>query len=220
MKNTFNTLKNISEPTTTITDFILAVMGFGFGISLLFLYGERHFDFHFYWGWGFIVSGLGALLGAISHGFGPIFSKKMQSLLWKMTMFFVGFSGWLFSIAASIFFFSPDIYDWVRWILILSFIIYTLWLYKDDRFIIVILYYLPLMIFIMAGMFFHFFALNSTGSMAVAIGILVSLGGAGIQASGFSIHTHFNHNDLFHIIQMIGYVLMFQGGMEIGMYGI
>jgi hypothetical protein len=52
------------------------------------------------------------------------------------------------------------------------------------------------------------------------VGILVSLGGAGIQASGFSIHKYFNHNDLFHVIQMIGYLLMFQGGMEIGIYGV
>ena len=29
------------------------------------------------------------------------------------------------------------------------------------------------------------------------------------------LHRHFNHNDLFHIVQMIGMYLMFEGGQEI-----
>ncbi|MBT3590157.1 MAG: hypothetical protein HOK52_15235 [Candidatus Marinimicrobia bacterium] len=212
--------KNIHEPTTTITDFILALMGFAFGISLLSVYQEKQFAFHFYWGWGFIVSGLGAFVGAISHGIGPNLNVKINHIIWKVTVFLIGVSGWYFSIGASIFFFPPATYEWVRWIIIISLVFYSLWLFKDDRFIVVILYYIPLMIFIMTGMFYHFLVLNSAGSAAVAVGILVSLGGAGIQASGFSIHKYFNHNDLFHVIQMIGYLLMFQGGMEIGIYGV
>ncbi|MBL7014227.1 MAG: hypothetical protein ISR83_07380 [Candidatus Marinimicrobia bacterium] len=212
--------KNIHEPTTTITDLILALLGFGFGVSLLYVYSEYHFDFHFYWGLGFVVSGFGAILGAISHGFGPNLATRMAQIVWKATVFLVGASGWLFSIGASIFFLPPFLYDWARWILIISWVVYTLWLLRDDRFIIVIVYYLPLMIFIMTGMFYHFIVMNSTGSFAVAVGILVSLGGAGIQASGFSIHKHFNHNDLFHVIQMLGYLLMYQGGMEIGNYSV
>lgn len=210
--------KKIYEPTTTLTDVVLTILGLGFGLSVLAQYQEKQFAFHFYWGWGFIWSGMGAFLGALSHGYGPYFNSKVQKILWKLTMFNIGVSGWLYAVGSSIFFFRNETYDAARWIFIVAFILYILWLLKDDRFLVVIIYYIPLMLFIMGGMLYQFVVLNSAGSLAVAMGILVSLAGAGIQASGFSIHKHFNHNDIFHVIQMIGYLLMYQGGMEIGLY--
>ena len=36
---------------------------------------------------------------------------------------------------------------------------------------------------------------------------------AAVQASGFALHRHFNHNDLYHVIQMGGFYLLFRGGL-------
>ncbi len=47
----------------------------------------------------------------------------------------------------------------------------------------------------------------------IVAGILASFVGAGVQMSGFALHRHFNHNDLYHVIQAGALYLLFRGGM-------
>ena len=42
-------------------------------------------------------------------------------------------------------------------------------------------------------------------------GVLVSFGAAGIQQSGIALHQHFNHNDIYHVVQMAGVYLLYRG---------
>jgi len=42
-------------------------------------------------------------------------------------------------------------------------------------------------------------------------GLVVSAGGFAIQKIGWDIHQHFNHNDLYHVIQIAGFWCLFQG---------
>ena len=39
--------------------------------------------------------------------------------------------------------------------------------------------------------------------------------GAMVQASGFRLHEHFNHNDLYHVIQMVALVLLYRGAKRL-----
>jgi len=41
-----------------------------------------------------------------------------------------------------------------------------------------------------------------------------------VQVSGFSLHQHFNHNDLFHVFQMVGMIVMYRGSQLILDYGV
>jgi len=36
-----------------------------------------------------------------------------------------------------------------------------------------------------------------------------------VQVAKISLHKHFNYNDLFHVIQLLGIYLMYRGGIEI-----
>jgi hypothetical protein len=36
-----------------------------------------------------------------------------------------------------------------------------------------------------------------------------------VQRSGFALHRHFNHNDLYHVVQMLGTWLLYRGGSEL-----
>ena len=42
------------------------------------------------------------------------------------------------------------------------------------------------------------------GAWWIVVGILVSFLGAGIQQAGLAPHPSFNHNDLYHVVQMAG----------------
>ena len=47
-------------------------------------------------------------------------------------------------------------------------------------------------------------------------GLLVSAGGFAIQKIGWDIHTHFNHNDLYHVIQIVGFWCLYEGVRRMG----
>jgi hypothetical protein len=42
-------------------------------------------------------------------------------------------------------------------------------------------------------------------------GVAVSVAAALVQASGFALHRHFNHNDLYHVIQAGAMLLFYRG---------
>jgi len=44
-------------------------------------------------------------------------------------------------------------------------------------------------------------------------GLVISLVGVLIQVSGWSLHEHFNHNDLYHVVQMFGLYCFYRGAL-------
>jgi hypothetical protein len=45
-------------------------------------------------------------------------------------------------------------------------------------------------------------------------GVSVSVLAAVVQQSGWSLHQHFNHNDLYHVIQAVGVWLLYRGAIR------
>ena len=45
----------------------------------------------------------------------------------------------------------------------------------------------------------------------ILAGVAVSILAAVVQASGIALHRHFNHNDLYHVVQMAAMVLLYRG---------
>jgi hypothetical protein len=46
-------------------------------------------------------------------------------------------------------------------------------------------------------------------------GVAVSVAAALVQASGFAPHPHFNHNDLYHVIQIAAMALLYRGARRL-----
>jgi hypothetical protein len=49
----------------------------------------------------------------------------------------------------------------------------------------------------------------------IGAAILVSFGAGAIQVSGFSLHRHFNQNDLYHLVQMAAMISFYRGGRRL-----
>jgi hypothetical protein len=52
-------------------------------------------------------------------------------------------------------------------------------------------------------------------SLWILAGVGVSLLAAGIQASGFAPHPRFNHNDLYHLVQIGAMLLLYSGARRL-----
>ena len=96
---------------------------------------------------------------------------------------------------------------------VLQFIVYALWMVQHDAFKYVIYDYGPTMLAVIILQLVAFFREGAASAFWLISGILVSFAAAGIQLSGFTLHEHFNHNDLYHVIQMAAMVLIYRGAV-------
>lgn len=82
--------------------------------------------------------------------------------------------------------------------------------FQNVSFKLVILDYLPVLLLLLAMNVKDLIQRKSPAAKKMVLGIVISIVGTLIQISGFSIHSHFNYNDIYHVIQMVSIALMFQ----------
>ncbi len=210
----------IYEPMTAVTDLMIAAFAIYIARELHAWHGIRFMNIHWHWGWAFYMMGIGAFMGAVSHGIGPHFSDASRQLIWKAAIIPVGFTSVFFLMGAFHHSFSFDAVRWLIWIPIAFLGAYLFVILKEDSFLNVVKFFAPAMGFVFAVMLYSHFGIGSPGTGHVAMGIFIMFLGAGVQVSGFSLHQHFNHNDIFHIIQMVGMFYMHRGSQLLVDYGV
>ncbi len=195
----------IHEPTTTLTDFLIAGCAGWFSWRLL-----THYDstFHVWWGIVFLTIAAGAFLGALRHGWGPRLGTLWSDLLNKGTYAMVGLTAVSMIIATLLYRYSYRVIVITSVLLAASWLVYVFIAFRRMTFAVVICYYFPaLIITLMLNYGFH----QSAGAIWIMAGIVISLMAGGVQVSGISLHRHFNHNDLYHVIQLIGLFALYHG---------
>ena len=201
----------ISEPMTTVTDYLVTAVAWWLGAKLIARQecGGRPAQL---WGIGFLWVGLGALLGGTSHGFATYLGDPAYIAIWKATVYSIGLSA-SFAVAGSIasapFRHPPG--RLLHLLNIVAFAIYGAWMINHSGFIFVILHYVPAMIAVALLHAIAYMKDRAPHAPWIILGVVVTLLGAIIQRSGFSLHRHFNHNDLYHLVQVGSLVLFYLG---------
>ena len=195
----------IAEPTTTITDYILAAETIFLGFLLL-----RHsltFPVRL-WAFSFFVLAAAAIAGGTFHGFIGSMEAGTSEIVWKFTLYSVGLATLLMLSASALTFLNPP---WRLTILILGilqFCIYTFLVSRNNDFKFVIYDYVPAMILIVALSWIA----KSPSALWLFAAVALSFIGALIQRLEFQLHKHFNYNDIYHVIQMIGMYFFYRAG--------
>ena len=201
-------------PTTAITNYMMGCIGLYLGWQTLQIKGSL---FHILWACSFFSLSLGAFLGGSHYVFGPRLPNYITKVIWILTLIFVGTPGLFLACSSATFYINETgKFGLMLGSAILA-IKYVLGLNKNDTFHHAIKFYVTLIILALIGFIPAFFSLGYTGALQIVIGLLVNLSAAGVQASGLTLHKHFNHNDLFHVIQILGMILIYRGGSEISM---
>jgi Family of unknown function (DUF6962) len=169
------------------------------------------------WCWALGLLAFASLLGAASHGFAMPYS--WQAGLWKPLYLSLGLLVALFLVGAFL--------DWrgpafamrlVPWSLGLGVIFFGLTEFLNGAFIIFVIYEAAAMAGALAIYSFLATSHHLKGAGVVAAAITLNLMAAGVQAStaSFKICVPFDHNGVFHLIQMFG-VATLGLGLRIGM---
>ena len=200
----------IAEPTTTVTDYMISAVAWWFGAKLMMSASSGRAQK--LWALGFLFTGAATFLGGTSHGFAPYLSEFQYFAIWKATVYAVGLS-MLFTVSGTVD--GSGIGHRNRALLhginVVGFAIYAVWMISHSQFIYVIGYYVPAMIVVAVIQAWAHLDHRARSAPWLIGGVLLTLAGAIVQQSGFSIHRYFNNNDLYHVVQIAGLYLLYRG---------
>lgn len=193
------------------TDYVLALGAWTFAYRLL--RGRRKVNraAETLWAAGFVLLGIGAAAGGTFHGFTRVLSPAALSALWEITCLAVGLGSLTMLVAAARQFLSRFWVIMISTAAIVKFILYAIEVSRDDDFRTVIANYGVAMIAILLIALVDAIAWKGVRSRWIIGGIAVSFAAAFIQAMRIAPHHHFNHNDLYHVVQLAGLWLIYRG---------
>jgi hypothetical protein len=182
----------MNEPMTVITDYALAGVSAFVALRLI-----KHSRF---WALAFFALALAALLGGTWHGF------WQNDILWKATTLSAGVASFGMVVGSALATTRGTILRLLIGIAAVKLIAYSIWMLRHDDFIWVVADTASALLVVGLLYLWRFNGWMLTG---VAVSVFAGV----VQASGFALHPHFNHNDLYHVVQ-IGAVLAFYKGLE------
>ncbi|HEX9654273.1 MAG TPA: hypothetical protein VGA99_11230 [bacterium] len=200
---------HITEPTTMLTDYALALLTGYFARRLMKMSAQqRSMQL---WSAAFFVTASAAVVGGTSHGFALYLNDLWQAIIWKTTVYAIGVASFCMLAGTLIATIKPPLQKWLVAVTGAKFLVYAFWMINHNQFKYVIYDYAPAMLAVLALQIYAHFACRDPAAPRIIAGVLISFFAAGVQQSGFTIHQHFNHNDLYHVIQMGAIYLLFRG---------
>ena len=193
----------ISEPMTLATDYLLAAVTAAAGVfTLTATEGQAS---RRGWAAAFMALALGAALGGTHHGF------RLEPL-WLPTVMVIGVASAAMLAGSAFATTHGALRRFLVALALVKLALFWAWVWRDDRFIWVVAD---------TGIAFALVALlhalrwRRPGSGAILAGVALSLAAGLVQASGLDLHRHFNHNDLYHVIQMVAIVAYYRGARRL-----
>lgn len=209
----------IYEPMTAFTDLLIFALGLYFAKELYGFYTAKLYDVHLYFMMVFFFMGLAGLFGTLSHGIGPHFSDGVHTFLWRMTLYSIGLTTFSMLLGGLYHVVPFQTMEWLKWLPLIGLIVFFVLITKHDDFSTVVWFYIPVMTLVLIMMLYSWLRFQSDGTVWIIMSILVAFVGAIVQQSGFSMHKHFNYNDIYHVIQMGSMYLLYRGVLVLKDFG-
>lgn len=198
----------IFEPVTVLTNLLLA--GFCF-----FWSGAAKGNTPRFWSWFFLLLGSSVLLGAFAHGLYINIDNPAQ----KYTRFLAIMSVSAGSLASIYVLDNKALIRKLSFLLIFQFVVFSYLVLTYNRFVFVTIHSLLGLGITVGGVFI--WQVNRLGSQSVYWmlgGIAVNASTAVIHSLKLSPHPYFNHNDISHLILVLGCFMMFKGAQSAHRY--
>ena len=197
----------ISEPMTLATDYLLATVTAVAGV--LTLRATQGQASRRWWAAAFMALALGAALGGTHHGF------RLESL-WLPTLMVIGVASAAILAGSAIATTRGALRRTLISAAAVKLAVFWAWVWHDERFIWVVA---DTSIAFALVALLHVLRWRQRGSGAILAGVALSVVAGVVQASGIDLHRHFNHNDLYHVVQMVAILAYYRGVRQLTDYG-
>jgi hypothetical protein len=191
---------NLSEPMTAVTDYLLAGVTAWLCI-LLFKHRESQ-RCRFFWAVAFAALAVGAFIGGTWHGL------VRSDVLWKATLVMIGVASCSMLAGSLLAALTGAVRNILLWFTGGKLLLYLSSLLERGDFMVVII---DTGIAFAAVAALHLWRWNGW----IVAGVGASVAAALVQASGLALHEHFNHNDLYHVIQIAAMALLYRGARRL-----
>ena len=205
----------LSEPTTALTDLVLALLAIGFALQLIPYARRLRQESIRDWGLAFGALSIGALSGGITHGFAAQLSEAAYAVIWRVTLYSIGFASYYMVAGTARAALRHRIGSWLIVAAAVKLAGYLYWTTLRPEFSLAVYDYVPNMLAVLVmGLVLRRRRRDPAGSW-LAAGVVVSFLAAGVQLSGLTLAENFNHNDLYHVVQMLALVLFYRGASRL-----
>lgn len=198
----------LSEPMTLATDYVLGLLSFYFAWRMTAQGTERA---RRHWIGAFAACGVAALFGGTHHGFLPYLGSGAATVIWKVTLFAIGWAAFEAGMATVRTHLRASLQRPLTMLLAVQLAVYGVGVAGTDEFLIAIIDYSVIFCFVLVVHLRAWIRKQDRAAAWIAAGVVTSFAGAGVQAAGLAPHPHFNHNDLYHVIQMAGTWMLYRG---------
>jgi hypothetical protein len=162
---------------------------------------------------GLLATAFAAILGAISHSADPRTDADLRERFWHAALYATGFVG-VASIASVAFFAARGpIRVAILAFAALKLVVYLVRVARRPEFRVAAADYGGALAILLVGAAYAMARWHSAGAPWLIGGVAVSLVASVVQARRIGLHRNFNHNDLFHVIQMLALYLFYRGGL-------
>ena len=167
-----------------------------------------------YWVAALAAAAAAAFLGGTYHGFLPWLDSRIATVLWKATLLSIGCAAYGASMATIRIHLSEPARRVCRLVAAVQLVLYSVGAMLTDAFLLAIVNYSIAFGFVLAVHARAWLRWRDIPAAWVIAGVVVSFLAAGIQAAGIAPHPHFNHNDLYHVVQMVGTWMLYRGASQ------
>lgn len=203
----------IDEPMTMLTDYALAGVTGWLGWLLFRARGGQ--AVRSYWALAFTALALAAALGGSYHGFAKALAESAQHLMWKATVLAIGIASFGMFAGSAIAVAAGNTRKLLLALAAAKLALYSGWMLAHDAFIYVIADTGMAMAMVAALHGWSAVRGRDIASLWMLGAVGVSVLAAGVQASGFVLHRYFNHNDMYHVIQIVAMAMFYIGAKQL-----
>lgn len=199
-----------------LTDYVLAVLALVLGVLLMRQATAGDSRAQLAWAAAFGATAAGAVTGGSWHGFADFMEADARRRLWKATQLLLGLTGFAMVAGAALAVARGTFLAVLLAVAAGKFAFYANAIATRDDFGVVVIDYGASMaaVALMQAMAFALWRAPSAPWILGGIGVAVV--GSVVQRRGISPHPRFNHNDLFHLVQMVAIWLFYRGGLLLG----
>jgi hypothetical protein len=186
----------IHEPWTLATDYLLCGATLWFGFRLW-----RPFRL---WSLAFFGTAAGSFFGGTYHGFGQQMTPFSAAVVWKLT---------IITIALASFYLLAGCGRAFAGVAAIKLIAVVSWMIGHGEFSWVILDYGITLLLLGGAQAVAWFRHRAPSAPWVLGSVAFSIAGALVQQFRIAPHPSFNHNDLYHLIQLVALWMLYRAGL-------
>jgi hypothetical protein len=218
---------------TVITNAVLSVVALVLGIRLAYYAAANGIASAAAIAFGLLATSLAAALGAAAHGIDPLVDRAQRVRCWNLALAMTGPIGASCIVAVAFLAARGEARTVIlvlAGIKLVAFVVSLVLSWKSNasrrgdvsndtrwrmEFRVAAAEYGAGLVVLGIGVVYAWVRWRAPGSRWLIGSILISLAGGLVQARRLGLHRHFNHNDLYHVIQTFALYAFYRGGAQL-----